>query len=157
MRKSIFIEICIILCLAVISAMAVNILRPNGIPLKGSGRTDGPSDTPAAVDQSVSIEQSVVLYQKGDVLFVDSRSREEFDLGHVKGAVHLPKKSFDEKFGAFLTKWPPDTRIITYCSSRDCSIAEEIAEELGFAGFENVQVMVDGWDEWQKRKLPVEP
>ena len=67
------------------------------------------------------------LYDSKKFLFVDARTREDYDDGHIKGAVSLPVGQFDEKIDVFMEQYPPEKAIVTYrflstirCADRQC-------------------------------------
>lgn len=146
MKQTIYEAITIFLVAAVIS-LAVNQLRPNGINLKGNANL---KKTGYSLVKEISIDDAIEMFMKKKVLFIDSRSKTDFLMGHIQGAINLPEKKFDERIDDFLTKTDPDTIIITYCNGIDCPLARSLAEKLLFVGYYNVFYLTDGWSKWQK-------
>ena len=146
MKQTIYEAITIFLAAAVIS-LAVNQLRPNGINLKGNVDVQ---KTDYSLVKEISINDAVEMFMKKNVLFIDSRSKIDFSMGHIQGAVNLPEKKFDNRIDDFLAKTDPDTIIITYCNGIDCPLAKSLAEKLLFVGYYNVFYLTDGWSKWQK-------
>jgi hypothetical protein len=76
-----------------------------------------PSTTPAAVDKefnvpSISLEQLKEKLDAGaDIVIVDVRSKEDFDEGHMAGAISIPWEEMEARY----TELPGNKEIITYC------------------------------------------
>lgn len=81
--------------------------------------------------------------KKDSVLFLDTRSAEEFGVSHLAGARFAGYEEFDL---ASLKDIPLTQPIITYCSigKRSNSIAKQLAE----AGYTQVHNMYGGMFEW---------
>lgn len=72
-----------------------------------------------------------------DGLLVDVRSRQEYEEGHLRGAINIPLGSIDENI---LGKIPKDKNIIIYCQSGMRSKkACEILDELGYEKIYNLE------------------
>lgn len=84
--------------------------------------------------------------EKGGLL-VDVRSKEEFDGGHIEGAIHIPHTEVKERLEEFpKEKTKP---IVVYCrSGRRSGLAKGILEETGYT-----QVINGGGYEDLKSKL----
>ena len=51
-------------------------------------------------------------HQTGAILFVDTRSAENFEIAHIPGAISLPSGANDAAYTAL----PRDVQIVTYCT-----------------------------------------
>jgi rhodanese-related sulfurtransferase len=91
------------------------------------------------------------LVRGGDALLLDVRPREEFEAGHLRGAVNIPI----EELSARVDELPRDRRVITYCRGEYCMFADEAAELLQSRGFDVVR-LEGGWPEWQSEGRPVQ-
>jgi molybdopterin/thiamine biosynthesis adenylyltransferase/rhodanese-related sulfurtransferase len=86
---------------------------------------------------------------KGDAVFLDVREPNEWNLGHVPGAVHVPRAEVETRVPAEL----PDRskRIVVYCARGNRSrLAGQTLIQLGY---ENVENMVDGFIGWEEAGL----
>ena len=160
MIKQVFKEAAIIILAAVVVALVVNTFRDQGLPLIEpddtiSGDNTGNSDD-AIATKEISMQRAMVLYQAGNALFADARVGNDYNRGHIKGAVNLPAEQFDRWIGEFLEKTDPGVTIITYCEGYYCPLAKDLAFKLIMAGFENVYHLPDGWGNWNKNRMPVE-
>lgn len=84
--------------------------------------------------------------KKQNVLFLDSRSKEEFDVSHIEGALFVGYDGFDITSVSDLDK---ESEIIVYCSIGYRS--EKITERLVQEGFKNVQNLYGGIFEWKNQ------
>ena len=128
-----------------------------------SGKADEPappmpvagSEIPES-DEPLQIQIAGVkrLYDAGAALIVDARDREEFEMGHIAGALSLP---YGEATPDRVEGVDPGGRpIITYCDP-DCEVSMELAWEFVVqAGHRKVLVFVGGFPEWKAAGYPVE-
>jgi rhodanese-related sulfurtransferase len=105
-----------------------------------SGRDDG---------NQVSRDVAAALARQNAIL-LDVRPREEFEAGHLRGAINIP---IDELAGR-LAELPRGQRIITYCRGKYCLFADEAADLLNENGFDVVR-LEGGWPEWQTEGRPI--
>ena len=156
-------EITILLGIAVGLSLAVNFFSPVGIALVGRWDTSEGVITANAKNDVVMDELEIddaktarQIYDSGAALFVDARSRENYEDGHIPGAVSLPVGQFDEQIDSFLSKHAPEQPIVTYCSGRTCEDSHHLAQLLLETGFVNVRVFIDGLPGWEAEGYPVE-
>ena len=153
MIKQALFEAGIIITAAVILSVCINFLRPDGINFFQAYNNE--SEASAEGVKKISIKNAGEKFFKGDALFIDARSSIEFSEGHIKGALNLRVDSFEEWIKEFLSATDPETFIITYCDGIECDLAENLAKELYFAGFNNTCYMHNGWSLWNENSLPV--
>jgi sulfur-carrier protein adenylyltransferase/sulfurtransferase len=87
----------------------------------------------------------------GDAVFLDVREQNEWDLGHVPGAVHVPRADVATRVPDEL----PDRskRIVVYCASGNRSrLAGQTLQQLGY---ERVENLVEGFIKWEEAGLPM--
>jgi rhodanese-related sulfurtransferase len=148
---------------AVILGVVYNAVSPRGIDLirKDQGlawssdatRNATPSTSPRPT--FINVDQAIKIFQRGDGLFIDARHEDEFNEGHIKGAISLPLSRL-EAHPDLVRGLPKDTLIVTYCSGEECALSIDLGERLALLGFTNVKVFFSGWLEWEKRNLPIE-
>lgn len=83
-------------------------------------------------------------------LLLDTREKEEYQVSHIKGAVHAGYNHFD---ATLLTSVPKDKKIIVYCSIGYRS--EKIGERLLKMGYRNVYNLYGSIFEWVNRGYEV--
>lgn len=77
-----------------------------------------PSAPPAVADQGFDVPRINLEQLKGkldagaDIVIVDVRSKEDFDAGHITGAISIPWEEIEARY----TELPRDKEIITYCA-----------------------------------------
>jgi len=155
-------ELTILVGISVIAAMGINFFSPNGIALVGQwdisqGVVNAGEKNQTVLDELEidDVSDAKALYDRGNVLFVDARSREDYKDGHVKGAYALPFGEFDEQIDTFLALFALDRPIVTYCSGRACKDSHHLAQLLIFHGY-NTRVMIDGFPAWAAEGYPIE-
>jgi rhodanese-related sulfurtransferase len=82
--------------------------------------------------------------RRNDVVLVDVRPSEEFDAGHIDGAVSIPLDEFDQR----LEELPADCEIVAYCRGAFCAYAHQAVRHLRQAG-RTARRLEGGWPEWQ--------
>ena len=156
-------EIIILVSVSVALALVVNTLSPKGIALVGQWDiakgviTASPAGDAAGQPEEIdSVARAKDLFDKADVLFVDARSQNHYENGHIPGAVSLPVGQFEERIESFLNRYPPAQPIVTYCSGRTCEDSHDLAQFLSDVGFTNVRIFIDGFPGWEAEGYPIE-
>lgn len=100
----------------------------------------------------VSVSEAKALLDKGGYIFLDCRTSKEFKMGHVPGAMNIPRGLLEFK----IDKKIPDkaTQIVMYCKkgSRGCLATCTLCK----MGYKNTKNMDGGWAAWEKAGYPVE-
>jgi rhodanese-related sulfurtransferase len=140
-----------------------NSLSPQRITLKGSWSRKVVQDSlvvPYSYQQNdppaVSLDYAMMKFQSEGTVFVDARYPEDYNSGHIKGAINFPYEEFEQYSPQVLPKLPFDKEIITYCDGSECETSLLLARELRDRGYKNLKIFFGGWSEWQKAELPVE-
>jgi rhodanese-related sulfurtransferase/predicted transcriptional regulator len=94
--------------------------------------------------EAISREELVKRLRGNDVVLVDVRPAEEFDAGHIDGAVSIPLDELDER----LSELPADSEIVAYCRGTLCAYAHEAVRRLRAEG-RSARRLEGGWPEWQ--------
>ena len=156
-------ELSILVSAAIITSLAVNYFSPAGIALVGQWDTSQGVITANEKNDTVLNDLEIgdatlakKLYDSQKFIFVDARSRDDYDEAHIKGAVSLPVGQFDEKIEAFLEQYPPEKAIITYCSGRTCEDSHRLAQLLLAFGYTEINVFIDGYPGWKAEGYPIE-
>lgn len=85
------------------------------------------------------------------VTLVDVRPAEEYEEGHIPGALSLPLEQLEELMGSL----PRDGEIVAYCRGRYCVLAVEAVARLRSAGFDAVRMESDVHD-WVEMGVELE-
>lgn len=150
MRRAIL-QMLILSALGAIVGFAYNAASPKGIPVKGGKK--------AILQQQgtrmLTTDEVKYYSQQPGTLMVDARSGEEYELGHISGAVSLPLDKFDQALPPIQPELRKSDLIIIYCSGGSCGTSEEVAKKLDEKGFKNLAVFADGLPGWMRAKLPI--
>jgi molybdopterin/thiamine biosynthesis adenylyltransferase/rhodanese-related sulfurtransferase len=85
-------------------------------------------------------------------LFLDVRERDEWEEGHIPGAVHIPRGSLESRVEATV----PDREraVVVYCSAGNRSaFAAKTLEELGYT---DVRSLAGGFTDWKRNGFPTQ-
>lgn len=153
--KKIANETLFIILISVVLALLVNSLRPGGLrffskPAPPVVDSPDPSDGPEAIP----LEAALAAHKSGEAVFADARPMADYEAGHIEGALHLPVSRFETWIDGFIEKHPSDTPIITYCDGPHCPLGQALAEQLYFAGYNNVRHLPNGWTRWREAGGP---
>jgi len=92
------------------------------------------------------------LVETGDVLVVDVREQDEWDEGHIPGAVHIPRGYLESRIERAAPD--PSRPIVLYCSAGNRSaFAARTLDELGY---EDVSSLSGGFTDWKRNGFAVE-
>jgi len=156
-------EIFLLVGVSVTLALVVNYFSPRGIALVGQWDTAkgvitaNPTGAAEGKPQEIdSVARAKEIFDNGDVLFVDARSSDNYEDGHIAGAISLPVGEFDERIESFLNRYSSDQPMVTYCSGRTCEDSHNLTQFLSDAGFTNVRIFIDGFPGWEAEGYPIE-
>jgi len=99
------------------------------------------------------VDPAVVHEQLGNgVVLVDVRENEEFSVGHIPGARHVPRAYLESRIEGVVPD--RDAHIVLYCASgnRSAYAARTLSEDLGYR---NVESMTGGITLWKDRGYEV--
>ena len=106
---------------------------------------------------SISLTGFFALQQSGKALIFDARAAFFYQLGHIPGAINLPKNHCDESIAAreseIKTALATGKSLIVYCSSITCPDARTVAIHISGFGYP-VKIFSGGWEAWKEADLP---
>jgi rhodanese-related sulfurtransferase len=117
-----------------------------------------PSETPAHAALPaghITVAQAKSLFDRQGQ-FVDSRKREDYEAGHVKGAMRMELADFKEGIPAVVEFMVKDKEVIVYCIGGHCDESEAVGKQLNLLGFTKVYILHDGFPGWRDAGHPVE-
>jgi rhodanese-related sulfurtransferase/DNA-binding transcriptional ArsR family regulator len=106
----------------------------------------GAADSLEPIDRHELVRRA----RTGDVVLLDLRPREEYEAGHIPGAVSIPLDDLEER----LTLLPPRAEIVAYCRGPYCVMAPRGIAILRRHGY-RVRRLEDGVGDWRLAGLPV--
>ncbi len=97
-------------------------------------------------------------FAAGAYLFVDARDDEQFEAGHIPGAVQLDPYHIERYLDAVMAAVPGCLRIVVYCTGGKCEDSEFAATDLASLGVPTSQlaVYVGGIEDWAARGMPMQ-
>lgn len=101
--------------------------------------------------EPVSREELLQRTRDGLVTVLDVRPADEFEAGHLPGAVNIPLSELEARF----TELDLDREIVAYCRGPWCVLSFEAVAALRARGFK-VRRLEDGLPEWRAAGLQVE-
>ena len=108
---------------------------------------------------SISLTELFALQESGRALVFDARPAFFYNLGHIPGAISMPKSGCD----AHIVKREAEIKaalaagktIVVYCTNLLCPDARTVAQHLASAGYSS-STLPGGWDAWKESGLPTE-
>jgi molybdopterin/thiamine biosynthesis adenylyltransferase/rhodanese-related sulfurtransferase len=92
------------------------------------------------------------LLDSGEPLVLDVREQDEWDEGHLPGAIHIPRGNLESRIER--AESDHTRQIVVYCAAGNRSaFAAKTLEELGY---EDVVSIAGGFTDWKRNGFPVE-
>jgi rhodanese-related sulfurtransferase/DNA-binding transcriptional ArsR family regulator len=101
--------------------------------------------------EPVAARELVRRLREGSVVLIDVRPEDEYELGHLPGALNIPLSQLVQR----LSELPRHHEIVAYCRGPYCVLSFEAVAELRARGF-NVRRFDEGFPEWKAAGLPIE-
>ena len=103
---------------------------------------DTENDREAVYMNITAEEAKQIMDTEEGYIILDVRTQEEYDEGHIPGAIVIPHDVIAEKAEEMLTD--KDQRILVYCrSGRRSKLAAEILVELGYTNIREFGGIID--------------
>ena len=159
LRRQLAVAVFAVVCASCAKPPATAAIQPEPATKKNK-----PSETPPEVKKrgkvsSISMEDFFALHSSGQALVFDTRPAFIYHLGHIPGAVHLPRTGGDaaiqQQETAIKSALDAGKRIVAYCSGPSCPDAHTVAVHISGFGYP-VSVFSGGWNAWQAADLPTE-
>ncbi|SKU32143.1 ArsR family transcriptional regulator [Mycobacteroides abscessus subsp. abscessus] len=97
--------------------------------------------------EAIGPDELLERTKKAEVILIDVRPREEFEAGHLTGAVNIPLDELDSRFRDL----PRAANIVAYCRGRYCALAPAAARILA-AHNREAAILSEGMLEWNARQ-----
>jgi rhodanese-related sulfurtransferase len=108
---------------------------------------------------SISIEELFALQQANQALVFDARPAFFYNLGHIPGAVSMPKDKCVELIVQNETEikaaLAAKKTIVVYCTNFACPDARTVATHFSSFAYPS-STLSGGWDSWKEAGLPTE-
>jgi len=155
----------LIAILAVVIGFGINTVRNmaslGGLPLhtpwpdnRKKAELEFPPSYDPAADTLVGLEEAYSLFLSGSAIFIDAREQQEYDEGHIKGALNLPFELWDDYWAGVGPSLDPQKEIVVYCGGLDCELSLFAARQLKSLGYAKAYTFFGGWQKWGDAGLP---
>lgn len=102
----------------------------------------------------LSTDELKALIDAGaDLVLIDTRTSEEYQEAHIKGALSIPESTFDVQ----LSLLPPDRNalIVLYCNGVKCGKSRKAAKKADAAGYRNLSIYAEGFPVWEEKGMAI--
>jgi rhodanese-related sulfurtransferase len=154
MLRRVLYETILIFLIAVILAFGSYFARPEAVLKKKEQQPASSADVSTGFAKPLSLEDARAMHASDQAVFADARTRQEYEKGHIAGAIWLDPFDFDQWSAKLAAEKPLDQIFITYCDGPQCPLARQLAEKLTWLGFEKVYYLENGWETWQTHRFP---
>lgn len=108
---------------------------------------------------SISLEEAFALQQSDKAVIYDARPHFFYALGHLPGAISLPKANCDAEIAKreaeIKAALASGKTIVVYCTNFACPDARTVAMHLADFGYSS-STLSGGWEAWKESGLPTE-
>lgn len=95
----------------------------------------------------LSLDEVLAKMEEGSIMLLDVRPADEFDSGHIPGAISVPLHDLHQH----LARLPKNVEIAAYCRGPYCIHSVHAVEQLQQAGFTAFRLEA-GVSEWRERQ-----
>lgn len=100
----------------------------------------------------ISEKEAFRLQTNGSAVIVDVRSNTQFQLGHIKGSINIPRSQIVARFKDL----PPGKMVITYCACGAEEASGQAVLDLNNHGVKNTAALKGGLNAWKVAQLPMQ-
>ena len=111
------------------------------------------------IDPSIPVvtpQRAHELYDTGETVFVDARTRPEYEKEHIPFSYTLPAAVAEEGVPDLDNLLSHAKAIVVYCDGPTCGASYRVAQEMVRNGYTGVHVLTDGLPGWKGAGFPVE-
>lgn len=93
--------------------------------------------------REITPKEAIALRERGDVIYVDVREPQEWNLFRIPGAVHVPLAKIGEVTPEQVAR---DRHVVLYCSRGNRSaLATDAMQKLGYTNVASMAQGIMGW------------
>ena len=152
MNKSgrIILQIAVVTAFSATLALIVNGVREEGLSLVAPFPPE--YRCPSRMEEGIGTgtKDALRAFASGEVLFVDARTSEAFEKGHIWGAISAPYSFLEAVPQEAVEQIKHHKKIIVYCNSKGSERSKHMAGELSESGLKGVSYLQGGFLEWVK-------
>ncbi|MBN1106885.1 MAG: rhodanese-like domain-containing protein, partial [Deltaproteobacteria bacterium] len=129
-------------------AFLVNEARENRLPLIMPFPPEYRCPSGLGAVPFIAPESALKSWGRSDTLFVDARSEEEFQRGHIEGSLNIPYLHAEFTSAEVLDRLRAYKMVIIYCNTRDARLSRLMCAELVQAGIGGATYLQGGGPAW---------
>ncbi|NEN85076.1 ArsR/SmtB family transcription factor [Paenibacillus elgii] len=95
--------------------------------------------------EPIGLEELLKRMERGDVVLLDVRPQDEYETGHIPGAISIPMEDLEKH----LASLPTDKEIVAYCRGPYCLMSAQAVEILKNKGIQASR-LEEGVIEWKR-------
>lgn len=136
----------VLVVLASLTGLLANQMSARGIPL---------NPPPAEPGEMLPFEVVWEAHDEGTAVFIDARTREEYEAGHIAGALNVPYLEREEHLERLAREIPKDQWVIIYCDGVDCEASLKLSAWMTHKGWQRADIFEEGYPAWSDSGLAV--
>lgn len=127
-------------------------------PSKARETTPAKPPESAVEIQHITLDQFRVFAEDGESLILDARPEIFHRLGHIPGALALPRDEFESYYQRHREALEKNKarRLVIYCQGGSCEDSDLVSKALVRLGYTQIAIFTEGWNAWVAEKLPEE-
>ena len=95
--------------------------------------------------REIDAANAIMQHQDADTVFLDVREPNEWNLGHVPGAIHIPRGQLEGNVESLIGR---DKNLVVYCAGGSRSaLAADTLQQLGYNRVTSLKGGFRGWAE----------
>ena len=99
----------------------------------------------APYDAGIILPHQITNDLHADLMFIDTRSAQEFEKSSIKGAIHIEWREVFSRMNDI----PRDRKTVLFCNTG--ALSAQAVFGLRVLGYDNVLVLQGGFDAWQAK------
>lgn len=141
----------VLFAIAIVIGFAVNAMSDDPLPLIAEPKVFDEEKYPVVDAETVKNH-----IENGTAIIIDARDPNEYEEGHIQGALNLPASSFNDYFREIGEGLPRDFPIVVYCQGGLCDQSHIVLYQLEQIGFMDLHIYQEGWLDWVEHNFPTE-
>lgn len=102
----------------------------------------------------IHIKEARILFESGQAVFIDARSRQEYNAAHIPGSEYIGVADARHRI-PYLREKLEGKVLVPYCYGTACRLSDKVAQSLFDAGYRRLVLFNGGWPEWMQALMPV--
>lgn len=133
-------------------------VEPTDEPPAEATDSDNTNIETLVLEREITLDQARLLFEHRMANFVDARTKEKYESGHILDANSIPPDAFTRGTPPVVDFFEEDRPVVVYCDGGDCHDSHVVIEQIQLIRPELVLVHVftDGYPAWTNAGLPTD-